>query len=340
MDAQSSPALEGESALAESQPPAWWRRVGGELIALGYIAIIAMIAAFTGAYYIMFPELGALSHEVLTRPSGRWARSPLMLIVTPALTGLIGIIFTRLLPYGYLSVLLTVGGAVAVIELINSPIAPAISAGLLPLVIGVTSWWYPPGVLAGTVLLALISIPWKRLLVGADPSEAATGENRIDALIATPPAGRYWVIALFGFVVVMLALVELTGLRFILFPPLVVIAYEMLGHPAHCPWARRPWMLPVACFLTAAGGLVFFRLLGFGPASAACAMAWGIGVLRVCDIHVPPALAVGLLPLVMNHPGPMYPFSVALGTTSITLWFLGYQRLVNTIIAPRTTQRM
>jgi hypothetical protein len=339
MDAQSSPAFPGEACLAASQPPsAWWRRFGGELIALGYIAIIALIAALTGAYYIMFPELGALSHEVLTRPAGRWARSPLMLVITPALTGVIGIIFTRLLPYGYLSVLLTVGGAVAVIELIKSPIAPAISAGLLPLVIGVTSWWYPPGVLAGTVLLALISIPWKWLIAGADLS-AAAGENRIDAIIATPPAAGYWVIALFGFVIVMLTLVKLTGLRFILFPPLVVIAYEMLGHPAHCPWARRPWMLPIACFLTAAGGLVSYKLLGFGPAAAACAMAWGIGVLRVCDIHVPPALAVGLLPLVMNHPGPMYPFSVALGTASITLWFLSYRWLINGAAATRITQR-
>jgi hypothetical protein len=58
-------------------------------------------------------------------------------------------------------------------------------------------------------------------------------------------------------------------------------------------------------------------------------------VLRVCKIHVPPALAVGLLPLVMNHPGIMYPFSVALGTTSITAWFLIYRRLAdNSYAAP------
>lgn len=298
------------------------------MIAAGYIALISTIAALSGAYYVMFPELGALSHEILTRPSGRWARAPLMLIITPTLTGLIGIIFTRLLPYGYVSVLLTLGGAVAVIELLASPIAPAISAGLLPLVIGVTTWLYPVGILIGTLLLALISAPWKRSIATTDLAVIAPQENRIDAVIATPPAGRLWILALFGFVVVMLTLVKLTGLRFILFPPLAVIAFEMLGHPAHCPWARRPWMLPVACFLTAAGGLMCFKLFGFGPATGACAMAWGIFVLRICDIHVPPALAVGLLPLVMNHPGPMYPVSVALGTASITLWFVGYQHLI------------
>jgi hypothetical protein len=325
-----SPSTEALSAApAFEQRPAWWRRFGGELIAGLYIAVIATIAALSGAYYVMFPELGALSHEVLTRPSGRWARSPLMLIITPALTGLIGIIFTRMLPYGYVSVLLTVGGAVGVIELLGSPIAPAISAGLLPLVIGITSWWYPVGIVIGTVLLALISTPWKRLIASTGSPDSAPGENRIDAIIATPPAARYWIAALFGFVLIMMTLVKLTGLRFILFPPLVVIAFEMLGHPNYCPWVRRVWMLPVVCFLTAAGGLLFLKLFGFGPATAACTMAWGIAVLRVCDIHVPPALAVGLLPLVMNHPGPMYPVSVALGTTSITLWFMGYRRLVD-----------
>jgi hypothetical protein len=339
MNAQSSPALSATSSAPQGHP-AWWRSFGGELIALGYIALIGTIAELTGAYYVMFPELGALSHEILSRPSGRWARSPLLLIITPVLTGLIGIIFTRLLPYGYVSVLLTVGGAVAVIELLNSPIAPAISAGLLPLVIGVTSWWYPAGILIGTGLLALISTPWKWLIAQADPSAPTPGDNRIDAVIATPPAGRYWSLALFGFVLVMLTLVRLTGLRFILFPPLVVIAYEMLGHPAHCPWARRPWMLPIVCFLTAAGGLICFRLFGFGPLTAACAMGWGIIILRACDIHVPPALAVGLLPLVMNHPGAMYPFSVALGTTSITVWFMGYRRFVGTSCMPEITQRI
>ena len=86
-------------------------RLGGELIALAYIGIIAQIAVATGAFYVLFPELGALSHDVMTRPRGTWANAPLLLAITPVLTGVVGIVFTRSLPYGYLSVLLTVGGA-------------------------------------------------------------------------------------------------------------------------------------------------------------------------------------------------------------------------------------
>src|SRR5260370_39759812 len=103
-----------------------WHRFGAELIALIYIAVIAEIAYATGAFYVLFPELGALSHDVFTRPRGTWASAPLLLAITPVLTGAIGILVTRTLPYRYLSALLALGCAVALIFALNAPDAPAI----------------------------------------------------------------------------------------------------------------------------------------------------------------------------------------------------------------------
>jgi hypothetical protein len=311
-------------------------RLGGELIALVYIAIIAEIACATGAVYVLFPELGALSHDVMTRPRGTWANAPLLLAVTPVLTGVIGIVFTRSLPYGYLSVLLTVAGAIAVVLALRSPVAPAISAGLLPLVLGVKSWWYPPAIALGTALLATLSVPWKKYCAARTVAAPVEGDEAredlqndiIDDLIETTPSGYAWLVVLMAFVAVAVFFVKLTGLRFVLFPPLVVIGFEMLGHTAICPWADKPLRLPVACFLTALGGFVSWHFLGVTPLAAAVSMAWGIAVLRVCDLHVPPALAVALLPLVMDKPTIAYPFAVGIGTTLLSLWFLAYQRLL------------
>src|SRR5713101_5295325 len=110
---------QGETSAQHAQPHevslGHWHRIGAELIAIIYIALIAEIAHTTGAFYVLFPELGALSHDVFTRPRGTWAGAPLLLAITPVLTGVIGIIITHALPYGYLSVLLIVGGAVALI---------------------------------------------------------------------------------------------------------------------------------------------------------------------------------------------------------------------------------
>src|SRR5690348_7164683 len=164
-------------------------QLAGELIALVYIAAIAEIAYVSGAFYVLFPELGALSHDVFTRPRGTWASTPVLLAITPVLSGAIGIAFTRALPYGFVSVLLTVTGAVAIVLALKSPIAPAISAGLLPLVLGVKSWWYPPGILLGTVFLALLSLPWKRLTSVTLPASGKTTDEIIDDVVELVPAG-------------------------------------------------------------------------------------------------------------------------------------------------------
>ncbi|MFZ1177375.1 MAG: hypothetical protein WAO15_14125, partial [Mycobacterium sp.] len=51
--------------------------------------------------------------------------------------------------------------------------------------------------------------------------------------------------------------------------------------------------------------------------------------LRLLQLHMPPALAVGLLPLVINSSSIKYPISVAIGTGALTLAFQFYQRWVN-----------
>lgn len=315
----------GSSARAEA---AARTGLAGELAALLYIALIATIANVTGAFFVMFPELGALAHDVYTRPRGTWARNPLMIAITPVLTGLVGSVFANCFTYGYLSVFLTVGAAFVIIETLKSPVAPAISAGLLPVVVEIRSWWYAPGILLGCGLLAVLSIPWKRFMaartLASDVADTDREERRDDELETTAP-GYGWMLPLLGFVAVATFFVMLTGLRFILFPPLVVIGFEMFGHTAICPWAKRPLWLPLACFLTAAGGLFFWKIFGVNPLTAGCSMAWGMLVLRVLDLHVPPALAVALLPLVMTQPSIAYPFSVGIGTLMMTLWFMFYR---------------
>ncbi|EQD37481.1 conserved hypothetical protein, membrane, partial [mine drainage metagenome] len=77
-----------------------------------YIGLIALVAQASGYVYVLFPELGALGHDILKRPRGTWARAPLMLIFTPLATAVVGTLITRHLPYGVTSVLLDVGFSV------------------------------------------------------------------------------------------------------------------------------------------------------------------------------------------------------------------------------------
>ncbi|MDE2580769.1 MAG: hypothetical protein KGL52_03970 [Rhodospirillales bacterium] len=284
----------------------------------GYIGVIALIAHLTGLDYVLFPELGALAHDVLKRPHGTWARALGMLVLTPALTAVVGTVLTRHLAYSPVSVLLSVGTSIAIIRVLRSPIAPAISAGLLPLTLGITSWLYAPSILIGTVLLAAIATGWTRLAPAPEPSV----RDLADDITERTPARYSWVPFFLGFLVVAALLAGATGWRLLLFPPLVVMGFEMFAHPAVCPWAARPIVLPVACALTATGGLAAVGLLGVGPLAAMASILFGIAVLRGFDLHVPPALAVGLLPFVIVQPDWRFPVAVGLGTAMLTSSFL------------------
>ena len=305
---------------------AWW----AEGVAVLYIGLIAAVAKASGHAYVLFPELAALGHDVLKRPAGSWARAPLMLVTTPLLTAVIGTLLARHLPYGLLAVMLDVGFAVLVIALLKSPIAPAISAGLLPLVLGVRSWWYPPSLLIGTGLLAGIAALRTRF---APPAVALTPEDRVDDEVESAPGKLAWLPAFGLFLGVTALLSQVTGWRLVLFPPLVVIGFEAFAHAEVCPWARRPLALMLACTLTATAGLASMAVLGTGPLGAMCTLLAGGIVLRALDLHVPPALAVGLLPFVMPHPSAHYAVAVLLGTSVETGLFLLWRRLAPGVIA-------
>jgi hypothetical protein len=59
------------------------------------------------------------------------------------------------------------------------------------------------------------------------------------------------------FVLALATLAQVTGLFFLIFPPLIIVAYEILGHPEVPGWMARPVLFPFISFLTSAVGLEF-----------------------------------------------------------------------------------
>lgn len=286
-----------------------------QAVALGYVAVAAQC---NGWHYLFFPGLAALSHDVLTRPWGKWARQPGRLVATPVLGAAIGTVVTAIFPYGVPSVLLVVALCVLLIGALKSNIAPAIAAGVLPLFLGIKTWLYPASIAVSLVALVVILLPTRR--------RCRPTYRDLDDVLEARPSGSSWLLPFFAFVAVMSLCAATAGLRLILFPPLIVIAYEMFAHPTVCPWAGKPMALPAACLLTSAAGCVAVALFGAGGIAAACAMTVGVIVLRLLRLHMPPALAVGLLPLVIHSPDVTYPVSVSIGTGALTLVFHLYHR--------------
>ena len=305
-----APALEG----------AW--RWGGRILTLAYLSLIALASSLPGAALLFFPELAALAYDVSVRPRGTWAAALGFLVFTPVLTAVIGIAVTQWLPFGPISIFLVVALCVLLVQLLRSPIAPAISAGVLPVMTGLESWWYPPAILAGTSGLALLGGVWKRFSIPHLPDRPASPRERLDDRMESIPGRVQWIPAMLVFVSGAAGLVWLTGERMIFYPPLVVIGFEMFAHPHVCPWARRPMRFPLAATLSALVGVAAVLFLGAGVVATVAALAGGMLILKSFDLHMPPALAIGLIPQILEEPGWHYALSVLVGS----LWLAGVFR--------------
>jgi hypothetical protein len=287
------------------------------------LAAVAKVALATGVLYVLFPELAALSYDVFTRPAGAWARSPVLLTITPTVTAAVGTALTQLMPYNLWSAALTIAGAILIVRLLRSPIVPAISAAFLPLVFGITNWWYPASIAASMALLALASTIHGRISASGDVRRSLVPDAAEQAVeMERVPRIQMWPFAFIGCLLLAYGLSVVTGLRLILFPPLVVIAFEMFAHADVGPWTHRPLALPLVCTFAAGAGLAAFSALGAGPLSVVISLLAGIVMLRAMRLQFPPALTVGLLPQIMPHADWGFVLAVALGTTTLVAAYL------------------
>jgi len=305
---------------------------------VSYMGAIGLAAHLTGFYLLLFPELAALSHDVMTRPQGKWASQPGRIILTPTLTAVVGLFITRHISYGAISIALIVLASLIIIKLLGSAIGPALSAGALPMVLDERSWMYPAAILLGLTGLVVILWMWQRYGPRLDtPSDYFRNDSRVIDELESAPHDRFWVVTLLIFVLLLGVPAQLTGLRFILFPPLIVMAYELFGHPEIPGWMERPALFPLVCVLTACVGVLARHSFRASFVGVMLTTICSVAILRAFKLHMPPALAVGLLPFVMTAPNIRYPIAVGIGTVALTLcfWGRGYIRRIFTRIADR-----
>lgn len=313
--------LRNECALSVLSKPQR-TTVIAELLAVSFMGVVAIAARGSGVSLLLFPELAALSHDVLVRPRGKWASQPIRMIATPTLTAIAGLLVTRHTHYGAIPLLAITLASLAIIRLLRSSIAPAISAGVLPMVLDERHWMYPLAIFIGLAgLVAILSI-WRKTLSWMDAAQGESAGETIKDALEADSTNRFWPVTLLVFVLVLALAGQLTGLRFILFPPLIVMAYEILGHPELPGWIERPALFPLVCLITSSVGLLACLSYGGGALGVVVTVSASIILLRVFHLHMPPALAVGLLPFVMTAPNIWYPVSVGIGTAALTAWFL------------------
>ncbi len=293
----------------------WWTGLRWVLV-LAVVAPMLALAAALGTDAIIFPEGAAVAMGVWVLGIPGWSVSRWRVALLPPLCALIGVLLVRSGWPFWAAALAGAAVALLVLQACDSRLAPALSAAVLPIVFGVDAWTYPVAVLVICAAVAA-AMPWLARRAAVPQPRVAEGTGRYPWPIAASGAG---VIALW-----ILAGGELLALpAAALAPPLFVSALEWLGQSAQCTPIRGVRRVT----LLAAAALVGSAALALVPVAwvAGClAVAATLALMRVTATDHPPALAIALIPLILE-PSARAPidYTLAIATGAGALYLATY----------------
>jgi hypothetical protein len=284
----------------------------GRMLAVGYCSLLGGLSTLPGWGFLLFPELGPLAANVLSRPNGRWASSPWQLVGVPTAAAMCGLWIRNHVATESLALLLAVLAARLLLSLLRSSLAPALSAAALPVILGIHSWAYPVQIAIGLIgLNAVLAVLRRR------QREQGDIDSPVDADVAAEPGWQrpWWI-----YLALMLGLVQLTGWRVLLLPPMIVISHERFSEPGNCPWQGRAWQLPLACGIAAGVGVLAAKLLKPHMALG-IGMSLGLNLLLMQRLRMwlPPLLAAGLLPFLIPDADSRYVLGITVSAAVLAL---------------------
>lgn len=299
------------------------RRIITDILTLALVAMMVGLAESLGEKEIIFPEITAMAIGAWVAPQQIWRTNRLRIVLLIAIFAVLGVLLVRYLPLPfYLQVLVAFVIVSVGFLLSGTTFAPVISAMVLPVLLGTTSWVYP---LAATVMaLIIVIVQWVLERMGLYP--------HYDFSPLPAPGKQKW-LALGKRIVIVAALAALAlgvDLKFCIAPPLLV-AFTELSAP-HSTARQRPLLvvlLITGCAVV--GALSRFCLsvwLGWPLAvSAVLATALMLWAKRSLQMYLPPAGAIGILAMLIPQTELwLYPLEILLGSSLLVICALVFFR--------------
>jgi hypothetical protein len=285
---------------------------------LGMVAVLAVVvgmlvvrsASHTPA--VLVPEAAAVTGGMLVWRLPLFTNRPLQLVGTIVLAAFAGVEVARYLEptlpghASALAIVATFVGLLLLLAVLTSPAIPAISAGLLPVYLHITSPWYVVAVAAAMAPAAILTAR----TVGA-PRRRLSGADALRIGATT------------SMLLVAATLVN----SFAALPPLFVAAAETALAPREPRWPEVP--ARAGTLVSGFAVAVVLRSALPAPLVGTLAVAVALAIATWLGVRLPPALAYALVPLLFP-PTEMVELGVfgLVGVTIATLWPPALARLL------------
>jgi hypothetical protein len=306
------------------QGRAWWAGAGWALPLVVVVPMLALASAL-GTHAIIFPEGAALAMGIWVVGLAGWSASRWRVALLPALFAAVGILLLRLGLAPATTAILAVSLALLGLQALGTRLAPALSAGVLPIVFDVRAWSYPVAVLAISLVIAA-GMAWRHAILAPAPPEG------VRRYAWRTLAGAWLVITLWilaGGAWLALASVALA-------PPLFVSALEWLARGTlTAPEGARRWALLVGAGLAGSGAVA---LVPHAWLAGALAIVATIALMRLLATPHPPALAIALIAQILDASTPLaFTLAIAAGAGALYLGVYAVGRLPHMARVPHAT---
>ena len=280
--------------------------------AISLILAVGMVAAaeLLNDKEIIFPEITAVTIGALTAPRQPWNTSRLRLLLTITAAAVAGVGISLLVPLPLvLKVPLAMICSISLVTLSKTEFLPAISACVLPVLLGTKSPVYICSVAVMTSLILLAQLLLERCGIREPNSFSPTAPDR--KLLAL----RIKQITAAGLICILPAL---THEIFFIAPPLIVAFFEM-SKPGSKLLERSPQAVMLIMLAAVSGVLSRFVLtmsLGL-PLAVAAAVSCAVILFAVSSagFYFPPCGAIATLPFIIPEETLFrFPFEIAAGT--------------------------
>lgn len=283
------------------------------IASVALVTLMVLLTDLSGNKEFIFPETGALCVGLWIVNKHVWRALKWQIPVIFTIAAIVGVCIVRYMPYPFWAQVETGFFAVAVLLMVfDASITPAISACLLPVLIGTNSWLYP------TVVFVLTAI----LSVGQWVMERKHLRDVVDENPSfSIPSSRVKLFVRWLIMMVLIAPILFVATKYeipcVVVPPLIVTFVEFSNSASG--FRNRPMFIYMTLFAAAIlGDLAESGLHELcGLPQCVCAMV-SVAAILYCfnrmDKFFAPAVAIVLLPMIISKEQvAWYVFYVAAG---------------------------